>query len=218
MRRAEQVAAIAALVLAAACGAPETPAEESVAVADPAPWDGRLDTAAWTTYRNEAAGYEIRHPADWAVIEAAPRRDSDAVEADRVLLGPEGPLSAEAQKATFVEPGDGPWPGRFQVQVIDNPGRRPLEVWAAAFGLGPAVDAPGETDDAVVERLPAALGRRPAVEMLVFGFDQHESVVAAALGERIVLVTQTASTPNDPNLPRHLEICAEMRRSFRFLR
>lgn len=174
----------------------------------PAPPAEEVDTSDWHTYRNEAFGYEIRYPADWEIVEAE-RLDSSLAREATVIL-----LEGEAQKVTMREPGDG-WPGEFRIEVRENLRGASLEEWARSYGVGVGDD--GETEDHVQVRLDSTLDARPAVEMRVWFHDHEETSIAAEIAGRMVLLSFTASTPNDLDLLRHLSIHREILRSFRFL-
>lgn len=129
----------------------------------------QIDTAAWTSYRNDAMGFEVRHPPMWRVSTAQ---------------GPEMVVLGEPR-----EPGKPQRAVQFWVQRQMNPRGLSIEEWAAdQLRRLKAPSTPVTT---------TSLGGRPAIRMDSAGSLGHRFHFHAALN-RADIFTITIGQPAQP--------------------
>jgi hypothetical protein len=160
----------------------------------------------WSVYRNNEFGYEIKYPAGWEMVEAAPKSGPRADAAHNVLL------ENEMQKVTFLEEPHGLWQGEFQIRVLANPHQYDIEGWVQHH---PIEDVFG--GDLIQEKTSTVLDGRPTLRLSVFGFDHEGIVLITTDNEKHIFdIAYTGANPNDPEVDEHRVIYHKMVASFGF--
>lgn len=165
------------------------------------PLAARAQEAAWPTYSDLDAGFELRYPPGWEVIQA--RAGGSGQEA--YVLGQD-----QLSKVTLRQTGEKAlWPGAFQVRVLPGLQGRSLQDWFAENRTEGVWE--GRTEEVVVDG-------NPALRWAVWQGDALRHETAVAHGGRLVLLSYaTTNQGNDPDAARHAQIYERILLSFRFV-
>ena len=156
----------------------------------------------WLTHTDPEAGLEISYPADWELIVAGPRVGRETVWSP-LILG-EGELS----KVAFRESGDVPWPGWYEVRVLENNDGLTLDAYWASFDQSNLWDR--SDSDSTLADLPARTWVRW----------KHDSLVREHLlvtGNRAIHILYDEHNSNDPAFEDHQKVYEHMTSTIRVL-
>jgi hypothetical protein len=165
---------------------------EFIAVAG---WATGAEPETWRLYQSAEADIRLIYPESWSIVVAATRADSLAAWSATVLE------RTELHKITFVESGEVPWPGEYQIRVLANPGGLNLDAFYAGFDLSDLWDE-SESD--------TTIGSQPAKTWVRWAYDslKREYLLVNSVG--IVHVLYDAHNSNDPDFAEHESVYTEM--------
>lgn len=157
---------------------------------------------AWLTYTHPEAGFEISYPAGWEVIVAQQRLDPGPAWSPQILN------AGELFKVAFREAGDVPWPGWYEVRVLENTETLSLEAYWAGFDLSDLWDR-SDAD--------GTLADHPAKTWVRW---RHDSLVREHLlvsTNRAFHILYDEHNPNDPQFENHRHVYEHMASTLRVL-
>jgi len=157
---------------------------------------------AWLTHTDPEAGLEVSYPADWEVIVAEQRLGPGTAWSPSILG------EGELFKVVFRESGNVPWPGWYEIRVLENNDSLTLDAYWTGFDLSDLWDR-SDSD--------STLAGRPSKTWVRW---RHDSLVREHLLvtlKRAIHILYDEHNSNDPAFENHKEVYEHMTSTFRVL-